>query len=67
MEAVTFAKAAEKFGKFVGKAVANHGKPNFWKEIYENYEEWLQRTGGLILDVEISGAGTGPPNICPIS
>ena len=47
MEAVTFAKAAEKFGKFVGKAVANHGKPNFWKEIYENYEEWLQRTGGI--------------------
>ena len=68
MEAVAFAKAAEKFGKSVGKALVNHGKPNFWKEIYENYDEWLQRTGGLILDIEISGAGTeGPPNICPIS
>ncbi len=42
MEAVNFAKAAEKFGKFVGEAVVNQGKPNYWKEIYENYEKWLR-------------------------
>jgi len=79
MEAVTLAKAAEKFGKSVGKALVNHGKPNFWKEIYENYEEWLQR---IYLNEEVlfcnvfinSDAGTGeaigatgPPNTCPIS
>ena len=42
MEAVAFAKAAEKFGKFVGEAVVTKGKPNYWKEIYENYEKWLR-------------------------
>ena len=42
MEAVTFAKAAEKFGKFVGDAVVTRGKPNYWQEIYQNYEKWLQ-------------------------
>ena len=41
MEALAFAKAAEKFGKFVGNAVVSRGKPNYWKEIYENYEKWL--------------------------
>ena len=42
MEALAFAKAAEKFGKFVGNAVVSRGKPNYWKEIYENYEKWLR-------------------------
>ena len=42
MDAVNFAKAAEKFGKFVGDAVVTRGKPNYWKEIYQNYERWLQ-------------------------
>ena len=40
MDAVNFAKAAEKFGKFVGEAVVTRGKPNYWREIYENYEKW---------------------------
>jgi len=42
MDAVNFAKAAEKFGKFVGDAVVTLGKPNYWKEVYQNYEKWLQ-------------------------
>ena len=42
MEALAFAKVAEKFGKFVGEAVVTRGKPNYWKEIYENYEKWLR-------------------------
>ena len=42
MDAVDFAKAAEKFGKFVGDAVVTRGKPNYWQEIYQNYEKWLQ-------------------------
>jgi hypothetical protein len=40
MDAVNFAKASEKFGKFVGNEVVTGGKPNFWKKIYQNYEEW---------------------------
>ena len=42
MEALAFAKAAEKFGNIVGEAVVTKGKPNYWKEIYENYEKWLR-------------------------
>ena len=42
MDAVTFAKAAEKFGKFVGDAVVTRGKPNYWKEIYQDYEKWMR-------------------------
>ena len=42
MDAVNFAKAAEKFGKFVGDAVVTRGKPNYWKEIYQDYEKWLR-------------------------
>jgi hypothetical protein len=42
MDAVNFAKAAEKFGKFVGDAVVTRGKPNYCKEIYQDYEKWLQ-------------------------
>jgi len=42
MDAVDFAKAAEKFGKFVGDAIVTRGKPNYWQEIYQNYEKWLQ-------------------------
>ena len=42
IDAMSFAKAAEKFGKFVGDAVVTRGKPNYWKEIYQNYERWLQ-------------------------
>jgi len=43
MDAVNFAKAAEKFGKFVGDAVVTRGKPNYWQEIYQNYEKWLRK------------------------
>ena len=42
MDAMNFAKAAEKFGKFVGDAVVFRGKPNYWKEIYQDYEKWLR-------------------------
>ena len=39
-----FAKASEKFEKILGNAVVSltRGKPNYWKEIYEKYEKWLQ-------------------------
>ena len=43
MDAENFAKAAEKFGKFLGNAFVTGGKPNYWEEIYENYEEWSAR------------------------
>ena len=42
MCAVNFAKKSEKFGKFLGTAFVTQGKPNYWKEIYQNYEKWLQ-------------------------
>jgi len=42
MDAVKFAKASEKFGKILGNAFVTRGKPNYWKEIYQNYEKWLQ-------------------------
>jgi hypothetical protein len=42
MDAVNFAKASEKFGKILGNAFVTRGKPNYWKEIYQNYERWLQ-------------------------
>ena len=43
IDAMTFAKTAEKFGKILGNAVVTAGgKPNKWKEIYENYEKWLR-------------------------
>ena len=42
MDAVNFAKASEKFGKILGNAFVTRGKPNYWKEIYQNYEKWLQ-------------------------
>ena len=42
MEAVNFAKASEKFGKFLGNVVVTRGKPNYWKEIHQNYEYWIR-------------------------
>ena len=44
MDAVNFAKACEKFEKILGNAVVTltSGKPNYWKDIYQNYEKWLQ-------------------------
>ena len=42
MDAVNFAKASEKFGKILGNAFVTRGKPNYWKEIYQNYEKWLR-------------------------
>ena len=42
MDAENFAKAAEKFGKILGNAVVTRGKPNYWKEIYQNYEKWIR-------------------------
>ena len=41
MDAVNFAKVSEKFEKILGKFVTG-GNPNYWKEIYQNYEKWLQ-------------------------
>ena len=42
MDAVNFAEASEKFGKILGNAFVTRGKPNYWKEIYQNYEKWLR-------------------------
>ena len=42
IDAENFAKAAEKFGKILGNAVVTRGKPNYWKEIYQNYEKWIR-------------------------
>ena len=42
MEAVNFAKAADKFGNFLGKDFVNHGGPNFWKKICQNFENWCE-------------------------
>ena len=42
MDAVNFAKASEKFENILGNAVVTRGKPNYWKDIYQNYEKWLQ-------------------------
>ena len=39
IDAVTFAKAAEKIEKILGYDVVTRGR---WKEIYQNYEKWLQ-------------------------
>ena len=39
MDAVNFAKAAEKIEKILGYDVVTRG---MWKEIYQNYEKWLQ-------------------------
>ena len=41
MDAVNFAKASEKFVKILGNAVVTRGMPNYWKEIYQNYEKWV--------------------------
>ena len=41
-EAENFAKAAEKFGKFVGHDVVTRGEPSYWKQIYQDIERWLQ-------------------------
>ena len=42
MDAVNFAKVSEKFKKILGNAAVTGGNPNYWKEIYQNYEKWLQ-------------------------
>ena len=44
MDAVNFAKTSEKFGKYFGNAFVTRGKPNYWKEIYQNYEKWFAET-----------------------
>jgi len=36
-----FAKAADKFGKILGKDLVNRGTPDFWKTIYENFELYM--------------------------
>ena len=43
--AETFAKAAEKFGKLMGKQITASGHPDFWKQIYENFDLWFMTQG----------------------
>merc|ERR1712080_108456 len=43
IEAEKFAKTADKFDKFVGSQMVTHpGRPDFWKQKYQNFEEWMQ-------------------------
>ena len=51
IDAMTFAKTAEKFGKILGNDSVTGGKPNYWKEIYENFEKWSAQH--IIQNVEI--------------
>ena len=37
IDAMNFAKAAEKFGKILGNEIVTGGNPNFYKEIYKNF------------------------------
>ena len=40
VETEIFAKAAKKFGKYLGNEIVNEGDPNFWKNRYQNFENW---------------------------
>jgi len=44
IEAENFAKTADKFDKFVGSQVVTHGhgRPDFWKQRYQNFEQWVR-------------------------
>ena len=42
MEAENFAKAAEKFGKFVGHAVVTRGEPNYWQNLSANLARYRE-------------------------
>jgi len=40
-DAENFAKAIDKFGKFVGDEIINRGQPDLWKPRFQNFEMWL--------------------------
>ena len=40
-DAENFAKAVDKFGKFVGNEIITRGQPDQWKQRYQNLEMWL--------------------------
>ena len=42
IDAMTFAKAAEKVGKLLGNGFATQGDPNYYKKIYQ---EFIDETG----------------------
>ena len=44
-DAETFAKAIEKFGKFLGKQVIAPSQPDFWKQVYEDFDLWFWTQG----------------------
>ena len=46
MEAETFAKAADKFGKILGYEVVNENDSKRWKKRYKNFQNWAQVSGG---------------------
>jgi hypothetical protein len=40
-DAENFAKAVDKFGKFVGNEIVTRGQPDQWKQRFQNLEMWL--------------------------
>ena len=40
-DAENFAKAVDKFGKFVGNEIVTRGQPDQWKQRFQNFEMWL--------------------------
>ena len=47
IDAENFAKSAENFGELLGYEFVTRGNTYYWKERYQNFENWLSSYGKL--------------------